>query len=207
MKDKDVSISGLITSGFFVVLPVLLAGLMLERIYRILQALLRPVLDLLPGTLFRNPTFRALAVCIALVALLLLVGLMARMRLGRAAGRWLESGILSRIPFYAVLRNLASGMAGSDDERSLRTVLVELTPGVRQLGLLVERHPDGSSTVFFPESPNPGAGTVFVVEASLIRDVDVPAHRLLRCFNRWGLGMATELTRANATDIKAKTDA
>lgn len=104
--------------------------------------------------------------------------------------------MLQRLPFYSVLRNLASGLAGKEDERSLRPVLVTVNPGIQQLGLLIERHPDGSGTIFFPSSPTTGSGTVLVVEAALIREVRTPGHKLFNALGKWGVGTAALLSAA-----------
>lgn len=188
MQNARKSLLGLIVGGFFVVLPVLLAGFVIEKIYHTLEAVVYPLLESLPGEVFHNPVIRGLVVIIVIVALLLLVGLLARTRKGQAIGRRMETLILNRLPFYAMLRNIASGLAGKEDEKSLRSVLVTVEPGLQQLGLLVERHADGSGTIFFPSSPNPGSGTVLIVEASLIRELHVPAHRIFNCLSQWGYG-------------------
>ena len=169
-------------------LPVLLAGLVLGKIYRALQAVVHPLMDVLPGEVFRDPVIRGFVVIIVIVVLLLLVGLLARTQKGQAIGRRMETLILNRLPFYAMLRNIASGLAGKEDEKSLRSVLVTVEPGLQQLGLLVERHADGSGTVFLPSSPNPGSGTVFIVEAARMQELHVPAHRIFNCLSSWGYG-------------------
>ena len=194
MQNARTSWFVLIVGGFFVVLPVLLAGLVLEKIYHVLEAVILPLVDALPGEIFHNPVIRGFVIIIAIVALLLLVGLLARTRKGQVIGRWLEARCLNRLPFYAMLRNIASGLAGKEDEKSLRPVIVTVQPGLQQLGLLVERHADGSGTVFFPSSPNPGSGSVLIVEASLIRELHVPAHRIFNCLSSWGYGTTAVLT-------------
>jgi uncharacterized membrane protein len=193
MHNAHKSLLGLIVAGFFVVLPVLLAGLVLEKVYHVLQAVVHPVLEALPGTVFHNPTVRSLAVCVAVVVLLLLAGGLARVRGGQALGRGLEAGFLNRLPFYALMRNLATGIAGRDDEKSLKPTLVTVSAGKQQLGFIIERHADGSATVFLPSSPNPSSGAVQIVEASLIRELRVPAHRIFQCLHGWGHGTANVL--------------
>jgi uncharacterized membrane protein len=196
----------LLISGFLIVLPVLLAGLLLERIFYAVRAVIHPLLDALPGTVFQDPAVRFAVVCVTLAGLLMLVGVLARTRIGQASGRWLETNCLNRLPFYSLLRNLASGLAGKENENSLKPVLVTVNPGMQQMGLLVERLPDGSGAVFIPSSPNPGSGAVFVVEASLIRELNVPAHRTVQCLARWGDGTAKVLKMSDeATADKNRT--
>jgi uncharacterized membrane protein len=197
MQDERRTVLGLIAESFFIVLPILLVGLAFEKTYTTLQAVVHPVLDTFPSVVFRNPVIRELAVVVVIMVLLLLIGLVAHTRMGRAIGRWLEAGFLKHLPFYTMLRNLSSGLAGKEGEHSFRTVMVTMNPGQQQMGLLVERHSDGSGTVFLPSSPNPGSGTVVVVEAALMRELPVPSHRLLQCLSSWGDGTAAMLEMAH----------
>lgn len=196
MNNAKQTLTGLVVGGFFVLLPVLLVGLFIEKVFSVLQGVVHPLLDAMPGTVFHNPWLRFGAVLLAVLLVLLLTGLLARTQAGRSVGRRVETGVLRRLPFYSVLRNLASGLAGKEDERSLRPVLVTVNPGLQQLGLLIERHADGSGTVFFPSSPATGTGTVLVVEASLIRELRVPGHKLFNALGKWGLGTADLLAAA-----------
>lgn len=196
MTNAKNTVTGLVVGGFFVLLPVLLVGLVMEKVFSILQGVVHPLLDAMPGEVFHNPWLRFVIVLLAVLLVLLFTGLLARTQAGRRGGQRLESLVLRRLPFYSVLRNLASGLAGKDDEGSLRPVLVTVNPGLQQLGLLIERHPEGHGTVFFPSSPTTGTGTVLVVEASLIGELRVPGHKLFNALGKWGLGTAELLSAA-----------
>jgi uncharacterized membrane protein len=202
MQNKRTSLLMLLAEGFFVALPVLLVGLVLKKFYDILKTVILKLVDALPSEVLREPMIRGLAVIVAIVVLLMLLGLLTHTRLGRTIGHWLETIFLRRLPFYTLLRNFALGLAGKEDEHALRTVLVNVRPGVQQLGLLVEHHADGRGTVFFPSSPNPSSGDVQIVEASLIRELHVPAHMLVKCLSRWGDGTTAVLAMTH--DMEGK---
>jgi hypothetical protein len=70
MQKARKSLFGPIAAGFFVVLPVLLVGLVFEKIYHALHAVVYPLMDAFPGVVFRHPVIRALAMVAAIVALL-----------------------------------------------------------------------------------------------------------------------------------------
>ncbi len=193
MQNKLKSLLMLLAEGFFIVLPVLLVVFVFKKLYETLKTVILKLVDVLPGKIFSEPAVRVAAVVVVIVVLLMLLGLLTHMRLGRAIGRWIEGAFLRRLPLYSLLRNFAKGLAGKEDEHALKTVLVTVKPGVQQLGLLVERHADGSGTVFLPSSPNPSSGTVQIVEASLIRELHVPAHMLFKCLSRWGDGTTNVL--------------
>lgn len=195
--DDRKSLFNFLVTGFFIVLPLLLAAYVLVQFYGALESVIRPLLEALPGTVFHDPRVRLVVVGLAILVLLMLVGWAARLRVGQTIGRLLEMWVLNRIPFYRLLRNLASGLAGKEEAHSMKTVLVTVdVPGLQQLGLLIERHADGNSTVFLPSSPNPGSGTVVVVDPSRIEDLPMPVHEVFRSMSRWGDGTAAGLEKA-----------
>jgi uncharacterized membrane protein len=198
----------LLAEGFFIVLPILLVVFVFKKLYETLKTVILKLVDVLPGKIFSEPAVRVIAVAVVIVVLLMLLGLLTHTRLGRAIGRWIEAVFLKRLPLYSLLRNFAKGLAGKEDEQALKTVLVTVKPGVQQFGLLVEHHADGSGTVFLPSSPNPSSGTVQIVEASLIRELHVPAHMLFKCLSRWGDGTTTVLAmmrdRERKNELKGK---
>lgn len=204
-KKTHTSIAGLLAGGFFIVLPLLLVVLVLQQIFSALQEVIRPLVDALPGKILQHRSVRFLVISLVFVVLMVLVGWVARTRLGQAIGRWLEAKILKHVPFYSLLRNLSSGLAASDDEKSLKPVLVTVdVPGLQQLGFIVERYADGSATVFLPSTPNPSSGTVVVVEPARLRELRVPAKQVFKCLGRWGDGTAALLEMAQEVEKSAE---
>ena len=201
--DTRGSLLSLVASGFLITLPLLLFGVMIGKIYQILEERIIPLLNAMPGTVFSRPSVRFCAIVLAIALLFLLIGAMARTRMGQATGHWMERVLLSRLPFYNMVRTLTSGLAGRDDMASLKPVLVTVdVPGLCQLGLIIERHSDGCATVYLPSSPNPGSGTVVIVEPSRMRELHTPLPKLLQCLSRWGHGTAAMLEKYDGQPIK-----
>lgn len=199
VKKARPSPTGLLVHGFFILLPIMLIGWMVVELFLALQEVVRPVIDAMPGIILRHRATRFLAVCVVFAALMLLVGWMAQTRGGKAVGRWLEAKILYRVPFYSLLRNLTSSLADNNDATSLRPVLVTVdVPGLQQLGFIVERHANGSATVFLPSSPAASSGTVVVVDPPRICELRVPGRQILKCLGRWGEGTAELLQKAGS---------
>lgn len=197
MTDKRASLSGLIAIGFLILLPVLLLGLILAKLYELLAGWVHLLLDAMPGVIFHSEFIRFLAVVLAIVVLFVTVGVLAETRVGRATGRWLELSLLSRLPFYNTLRVLVAGLAGRKETEAMRPVVVKIDDaGLDQLGFSVETHADGRLTVFLPDTPNPSSGTTVIVPRNRLRDLNVPVGSVLGCLVRWGHGTAKLLERA-----------
>lgn len=203
MKDEDGSLIGMLVRGFIVALPVLMMGLVIAKGYQLLAGCIRPLLEAMPGTLFHSPAVRFCAVLLAAAGFLLLIGAFSRARIGRATGRWIELALLSRLPLYNTLRTVASGLVGHAEAQSMQPILVTVdVPGLEQLGLIVERCSDGRAVVYLPSSPNPGSGTVVIVDASRMRELHVPMRSLLQCLGRWGNGTVALMGCAVGTGIE-----
>jgi uncharacterized membrane protein len=191
-----------IVGGLAALLPFLLIALLAERLFVGVRAAVHPMLDAMPGTVFHAPGLRLLVVVAVFLCVLAAIGWFAERPAGRAFGRGLERLVLSRLPFYTLLRRIASGLAGAEDEQSMKPVEVEVNPGIRQWGFLTERHADGRCTVFLPASPPTGGGTVLCVDGALVRDVPLPGHRLVQCLGQWGNGSSALLAAVKSPSGK-----
>ena len=180
-----------IVGGLAALLPILLIATLAERLFAAVRALVHPLLDAMPGTVFHAPGLRLLSVTVAFLLLLAVVGWSGGRPLGRAMGRWLQRVVLDRLPFYQTLRRITAGLAGIEDEQSMKPVEVEVNPGIRQWGFVTERHADGRCTVFLPATPPTGGGTVLCVDSVLVRELALPGHRVLQCLGQWGSGSAS----------------
>lgn len=192
-----------IVGGLAALLPILLIALLAERLFVGVRNAVHPLLDAMPGTVFHAPGLRLLVVVAVFLGVLAAIGWFTERPAGRAVGRALERAVLNRLPFYSLLRRIATGLAGVESEQSMRPVEVEVNPGIRQWGFVTERHADGRCTVFLPASPPTGGGTVLCVDAALVRDIPLPGHRLVQCLGQWGNGSAALLAAATPPSGKS----
>jgi uncharacterized membrane protein len=198
-KDSRSSLLALIVRGFVIILPLLLLGVVIEILYGIVAGWVRPVLEAMPGIVFKNEAFRFVAVVGVFVVLFLLVGALAGTRLGQSVGRRIELSMLSRLPLYNALRAMVAGLAGQDHAGAMKPVLVTVDePGLQQFGFLLETHADGRSTVFLPGSPNPGSGGSVIVAPERVQELHISVREVLQCLSRWGHGSAI-LLHANGS--------
>ena len=174
--------------GFFILLPVLLAYLMLGQLFDGLMALTQPIVDVLPTSLFSDLWTHRLVAAVVLVVLFVVVGLMANTALAGRIGNWFERAVLNRFPPYRVLKNLARWIAGKNVPGQLHPALLHVTPDIRILVAIVEELPGGDLTVFVPLTPTPGVGMLQIVSGTKVQKLECRMTDALGWNLNWGMG-------------------
>src|SRR6266487_5494139 len=103
-------------AGLFVLLPVVLIAKVLGEVFRFAHKAAGPILKLLPKDLVADPKFPTLFAVLVVLLTCFVAGLLTRLALARAIGRWIERHLLQPIPGYRAIRSLASGLSGSLEE-------------------------------------------------------------------------------------------
>jgi uncharacterized membrane protein len=176
--------------GLLVILPLGLVAMLVMKIVGMLQHVVAPIVERLPGEL-RFPTVIASALLfIACVA----VGMLARTRTGHGAGRYVERAILNHIPGYALVRSFARRLGSVEESEQFAPALVEIEDALVP-AFVVEEHADGRYTVFVPSAPTPGVGAIYIMGKARVHLVDASFLTTVKCVSRWGAGSA-ELVKA-----------
>lgn len=173
--------------GFFILLPFLIAYLMVGKLVDMLLALGQPLIDVMPGIVFKTEGARRLVAFGILIVICVLVAQFAQTRPARRFGRWFEGTVMSRIPPYAVLKSLFSRLSG-EEEGTLQPALMTVSPGVRRLVAIVEELTDGDLTVFVPNGPTPGIGFLLIVSPAKVERLECPMSDALGWTLKWGAG-------------------
>lgn len=179
--------------GFFILLPVLIAYLMLGQLFDGLLALTQPVVDVLPPRLFGSEFAHRLTAAAALVLIIVLIGILSASPAAQALGGWIERTVLNRFPPYTVIRSLAYRLGGMDAPEQLQPGLLTVSPGTRMLVAVVEELPNGELTVFVPIAPTPGIGVLQIVSASKVERLDTSMSSALGWVLNWGIGTESVL--------------
>ena len=174
--------------GFLVILPVAIIVVIFAKAMHGIGAVLSPLASLLPSTgLFGFSMENMLAAGILVLACFL-VGLAVETRLGMQIGRFVETLILRRIPTWEFVKGMVASLGGTNADQLLRPAIVSMPGGGEIMAFSVERHDDGTVTVFVPSAPAPTSGTLQRMPADRVREVDVPVKQMFECISRWGVG-------------------
>lgn len=178
----------LFLEGFFILLPVLIAYLMLGQLFDMLMALTQPILDVLPERFVPGPWAHRFAAAGILIALCFLVGMAARTVSARRFGRWFERRFLQRFPPYKVLKSLSTWISGKGASEHLQPALLEVMPGTRMVVAIIEELADDQITVFVPLAPTPGVGFLQIVHRDKVKKIDSSMTDALGWLLNWGTG-------------------
>lgn len=186
-------------TGFFILLPFLIAYLMVGQLVDMLLALTQPIIDVMPGILLRTEGSRRLAAFGLLIVICVLVAQFAHTRLARRFGEWFEGTVMDKFPPYTVLKSLSARLSGKEEE-GLQPALLKTEGGARMLVAVVERLEDDSVTIFVPMAPTPGLGVLQIVPPDRLEPLRCTMSDALGWTMNWGVGTRDLLKGVRATD-------
>jgi uncharacterized membrane protein len=179
-------------AGLFALLPLLITLAVVSFIVGKVNAWLGPgsrVGGLITG-MYPNPTVSYLASLVAVVALITLVGHLARRALGRRIAA-LFNWIIARIPFFNKVYSSVEQVVGlvkredGDAASALSNVVMAQVANVRVLGMLASPDPVvilgvPHYVVYLPSTPIPASGQNLLVPCTDVQDVDVSVEELTK---------------------------
>jgi uncharacterized membrane protein len=179
----------LLVDGLLFALPLGAAAYLLHSAIGLLSKLLVPAQRLLPEGRWFGIAAVELAAFVVLLLILLLLGAFARSAPGRRVAGAIESVVLSKVPFYQILKNIAADLSGAEVDSSRRPALVAFDDNT-VLGFIVEESADAATlTVFVPGAPGAASGSVVLVPRTRVHVLDAPTSRAMRAMKQRGLGL------------------
>ena len=178
-----------VRGGLLVLLPVTGCVLMVVKIYRAAENLLKPIIAFLPFKPLGGVGLAGILTAIVLVLLCFFLGLLVKMRAGKAAGRWLEKAVLNFFPGYQTLKTLSRQLVGAGDAPLGAPALIDLEDNC-QIGFIVEELADGRAVIFLPSSPAFTSGNVVIVKTSRVSRLSAPIAKVISSLSKYGVGCA-----------------
>lgn len=179
---------GLLVDGFLLALPLGAAAFLSVKVVELFSKLLAPAARLLPDGRWFGIAAVEIAAIVVLLILLMILGLFARSSLGRRVAAGIENVVLSQIPGYLIIKTIASDLVNVEDESNLRPALITLDDN-SVLGFIIERSADAAMfTVFVPDAPGAGSGSVLLLPGTRVQALDVPPQGIMRAMKKRGIG-------------------
>lgn len=181
--------------GLFVLLPVVAVFVLLAKAVVTAHSVALTIMETFAGPESVVAEFPMVYAVLIVVLISFIFGLVMISRLGRSVGTWVERTLLFRIPGYAAARAIIGGLANAEREGVVKSGLLKMSEGIECFVFITEDHGNGKLTIFIPETPNPGTGTVQIVSRELVRPLNVRITNIAHALQQWGVGSAKLLAR------------
>ena len=179
-----------VLGGLFVVLPVVLILIALQKLDASIRTFMEPFAAALPfGT--RVPALWAL---LALVLLSIVAGLILQLPVVRKGYTSVTDWLAGRSSAFGFLRGFEKSVLEKTGNKPLRAALAELDAGLVP-AIVVEELADGRYVVFVPSVPSPSQGSVHIFARERVHLIDASVYQVTCCVGNWGVG-AGELVKA-----------
>lgn len=189
-------------AGILVILPIGITALVLKFFFDLLDPVLQPAMDLLPG-----PTITG-AGLLALIVLVYLLGLFAAQVVGRrmidVGHRIMEvipvvKGIYSTTRMAIQILSHSTNGKGADSTEAQQysgVVLIDFPrPGIRSIGLITSSMLDSEGeevlSIYIPTTPIPSSGFLVIVPASDVTRTDMSVEDAMRVVISGGIRLDT----------------
>ena len=182
-------------AGFLILLPFLLAYLLVGGFVDLVVLLTTPLEDVVPHLGLMSPTARHLAILGILILIFVAVGILKDTGPAQRLGAWVEREFFFKFPPYRLVRDITRRMAG-EDIPNMQPALLELTPGIRTVGFIVEELDDDLVTVFQPLTSLPTMGTLQIVSEAKVERLDAKFMDAIGWYFNWGADTRAVLSRA-----------
>lgn len=170
-------------------LPIMLIFFLVEKAFILIRGLIQPMKSFLPEESIFGIGMLSLLSVVAILLICYFAGMRAEQKNLKSFLPFLEDNLLVFIPGYTLMKSSANEAMG-ETEVGWKSVLIGENEDWK-FGIEVDRHPDGYSTVFFPEPPDGKSGEMKLIHSSKLKRLNIPASKLIMMTRKYGHGSAS----------------
>lgn len=172
--------------GVFFLLPLVVIAFLLGQVVQVVWVVAKELNSYLPT---QTPLGYA-SLFLAAIALIVLAcfacGIIARRSIANKFTGVIEKYLLMLFPRYAIFKEQLSGNIGGEVfKNSLRPVLISLDD-YQRIAFEVERTADNRVVTYLPGSPDPWSGTVILIAAERVQQLNIDFGETLGAFEKLG---------------------
>jgi uncharacterized membrane protein len=177
-------------------LPFLLAYLLIGGFVDLAVLLTTPLQDIMPQYGVLSPTGRLISLLLLLFLIFVAIGFLKDTKPAQRLGAWIENEFFLKFPPYRLVRDITRRLAG-EEIPNMHPALLELTPGIRTVGFIVEELEDNLVTVFQPLTSLPTMGTLQIVSEDKVERLDAAFMDAIGWYFNWGADTQAVLPQVN----------
>jgi uncharacterized membrane protein len=191
LKNKTQEIIKTFWVGISFILPFLLVGFIIWKIFELIFSLLFPLFDKI-GTWLGVTDFEEVLGVIILMVFIFLVGIALRLRILKKYLTEFENRLLFYIPGYKFYQALVTTPSDAEDKILKPCLLKE--DGLLKVCFLVEKNAEWA-TLMVPEAPSFTTGELMVVPLSKITPLTVSNFKMTGIIRNYGEGILEVLKK------------
>ena len=184
-------------AGIFFLIPIGIALFIGIKVFNWIRRPLKPFNERFAGDDFLARLFLDIIVLIILVLICVVAGIIARTKLALSAVSKLERMLLSKLPGYEFLRNMAETSTGVRKEEQ-KVVLAKIDDGW-QLGFIVDEVDSTHLSIYIPDCPSALSGSLYFMPVDFVIKVEITQRQAIRCIRKVGVGSG-DLLRGRVMD-------
>lgn len=191
-----------VVGGLLFLVPVTILALVIGKLLNTLEPITEQFAGQVLGPDTLGPIGRLTAVFICLIAVSFVAGLVASTIVGQKILEVLEASLLSRVPGYAMVKNMAADSAANlariESSSHVKAVYVKSGEGW-QLGFVTDRVNQDLYAVFLPDAPNPTSGQLVYLSGEAMVESGMSIGDAMQALSQLGVRRAQRSSRRAAT--------
>ena len=183
-------IQSAIVNGLAILIPLVLVFLAAREMLELMIAIATPIADLFPAGTFDHVRETEIIAALLILGVALFLGILSKLRAGRALGRWIEKRSLDKIPMYRMVKSLVGAFLNLESEKSFKPALIENDGGDVEPAYVIEDRGRPRVVVLVPWAPTAFAGSVKLVPRERVHLLDVTLDEFSLSLTHLGTGMS-----------------
>lgn len=193
-----------LVNGLVILLPVVLVFLALKEIFAMLVGIATPIADLFPEGTFEHVKETEIIAILLIASFAILLGVISKVKAGRAIGRGIEKHTLNKVPMYRMLKSLVGAFLDLESEESFKPAFLENDSGDLEPVYIIEDRGRPRVVVLIPWAPTAFAGSVKLVRRDRVHRMDVTLDEFSLSLTHLGTGMSELLPEEHGVPAQDK---
>ncbi len=181
-----------ILGGIIFLVPIIAFIAIIGKALQITVKLAMPLAELFGISSFGGIAATQFLAILILLLFCFLAGLAARTKRAKKFVEYLEVNILEKVPAYALLKAKSQNVLSSKEAQDLTPIMARFDDSW-QIAFEVERLQPDKVVIFLPGSPDPWSGSVAIVEAERVTELNLGSLTTTNILKKLGKGAAANL--------------
>jgi uncharacterized membrane protein len=191
--------------GVAVILPSVILFILFKWLFNMVGGVIYPLTALVMAKSYMNKIIADILVISLILAVCFLIGITVRTKIGRFIHEKLENHILSFAPGYSIIKETVMQFVGKTESAFGSVALVQIFENSTLMtAFVMDRHENGTYTVFAPTGPNPTSGMIYHLKEEYVHPIRIPVEKAMRSIIACGAGSSSLIAAYHQTTASSE---